>query len=994
MNVVDKITMSEFISGQSQTASWFEFLLNPTLLDTFLTEDNLEVTGTDLIIQFLISANLIEQKTKLKTATENPNDIELKDNRIRALRHLAMKIAAKLNWDLTIIEKRIPVAVASDLIHCFVRLTTQSDKNYKDREQLQQLNKLQEPALFAVQLLHRWTVRTCVQSSFPTKPVKIFQVNVAGYVNPLQHMRGPNENVIEMARVKVRESIQALEALLEWKSVVRIPVDACFDLVDIENGTVPCDWSRTQVYPLVECVARIAYDLGTIYFYEQNYLNAHTMFRRVADVRNQLQPTTYFSSLDGYLTSLNSINPSMEPNLLQKSKERFLIGIPSPRTSIDDYILMLGDDNETKEMTMAARHRLEDRLEIGSQQYRVVCSFNLVRSLLDGKHVSNTQYAFDYLDKALQSLKQVPLKQQSLLNSFLKIHFHKLPKTLQDQLRSNNLTHLVGSTFSAPVSRSKTFESVPRSTLLDRPNSSIQFKCQTRLIHSTEPEVLTQMITDLENAKSIPILEELFPPSFKQTFTDQAINMLMNSNHLLGHVIRIIYNKAKRAQSYKNYSQSYRSLTQAIDLLKSFHHQDLCIEQVIKCLQHDRLLFNLYEVISRQTFPENENSLWMECQNFLMKNHSETDIDTDLVSAILAYALSRNEIQFLQSLNPTVRRMRPYLDIANLFARLLSNENQPQIRPELARELWERISDILSEKLQELPGGRPSRNRHQQTSTLNEKLTVVELQKFLLNLNHPILLQILFSLLSRLYSLVLVDQSHIDIYSEYSRYWPTSIDYRQRSIRSSILAQLIQILSQHIQTREYLPIQAKSSLLRTQADLHLTLQQYTQAMHAYISAIGIETGLFSSPTITQQDDALIRNMIKAALQLGYHTQVACMCQLLSVPDYNTIFKTLQENYMNDDIDDYYECIWDLALLESLINNLNLRGYEDKKRLAIRICKQKDLNGNNSDEIRFRMTRVKRRLLLKQLLAHYLLPHCRLYRSRTLIKSQYQQIHFD
>jgi hypothetical protein len=32
-----------------------------------------EINGTDLIIQFLISANLIEQKTKLKTATENPS---------------------------------------------------------------------------------------------------------------------------------------------------------------------------------------------------------------------------------------------------------------------------------------------------------------------------------------------------------------------------------------------------------------------------------------------------------------------------------------------------------------------------------------------------------------------------------------------------------------------------------------------------------------------------------------------------------------------------------------------------------------------------------------------------------------------------------------------------------------------------------------------------------------------------------------------------------
>lgn len=81
----------------------------------------------------------------------------------------------------------------------------------------------------------------------------------AGYVNPLQHMRGPNENVIEMARVKVRESIQALEALLELKSTVRIPINECFGLIDIENGLVSCDWSRTEVYPLVECLARVRF---------------------------------------------------------------------------------------------------------------------------------------------------------------------------------------------------------------------------------------------------------------------------------------------------------------------------------------------------------------------------------------------------------------------------------------------------------------------------------------------------------------------------------------------------------------------------------------------------------------------------------------------------------------------------------------------------------------------------------------------------------------
>jgi hypothetical protein len=59
------------------------------------------------------------------------------------------------------------------------------------------------------------------------------------------------------------------------------------------------------------------------------------MFRRVNDVRTQLEITNYFSSLDGYLTSLQSINPSMEQNLLLKSKDRFLMGIPPLRASVE-----------------------------------------------------------------------------------------------------------------------------------------------------------------------------------------------------------------------------------------------------------------------------------------------------------------------------------------------------------------------------------------------------------------------------------------------------------------------------------------------------------------------------------------------------------------------------------------------------------------------------------------------------------------------------------
>ncbi|CAF1005406.1 unnamed protein product [Rotaria magnacalcarata] len=150
----------------------------------------------------------------------------------------------------------------------------------------------------------------------------------------------------------------------------------------------------------------------------------------------------------------------------------------------------------------------------------------------------------------------------------------------------------------------------------------------------------------------------------------------MNTNHLLGQLIRILHEKAKRAKLYNNHTQSRILLSQAIDILSPLHHQDISIGQVVKYYLHcDRLLFDLTESISKQTFLDNENNLWEKCQR---------------------------------------RRTRFYLDLAKVFARLLNNENQPQIRPELVRELWDRILDILSDKLQG-PGGikQQSRNRHQ-----------------------------------------------------------------------------------------------------------------------------------------------------------------------------------------------------------------------------------------------------------------------------------------
>lgn len=65
------------------------------------------------------------------------------------------------------------------------------------------------------------------------------------------------------------------------------------------------------------------------------------MFHRIHAVRDQLKPSNYFSSLDGYLTSLQSINPSMEQSLAVTPKDRFLMGIPPVRASIEVWTKLM-----------------------------------------------------------------------------------------------------------------------------------------------------------------------------------------------------------------------------------------------------------------------------------------------------------------------------------------------------------------------------------------------------------------------------------------------------------------------------------------------------------------------------------------------------------------------------------------------------------------------------------------------------------------------------
>ena len=71
-------------------------------------------------------------------------------------------------------------------------------------------------------------------------------------------------------------------------------------------------------------------------------------------------------------------------------------------------------------------------------------------------------------------------------------------------------------------------------------------KCQTHLLHSSDPELLTQTIKEMDTNELRSTLNELFPLSISPQPIDQTIAVVTTNNHLLGQFIRIFYEKAKR----------------------------------------------------------------------------------------------------------------------------------------------------------------------------------------------------------------------------------------------------------------------------------------------------------------------------------------------------------------------------------------------------------------------------------------------------------------
>jgi len=121
----------------------------------------------------------------------------------------------------------------------------------------------------------------------------------------------------------------------------------------------------------------------------------------------------------------------------------------------------------------------------------------------------------------------------------------------------------------------------------------------------------------------------------------------------------------------------------------------------------------------------------------------------------------------------------------------------------------------------------------------------------------------------------------------------------------------------------------------TSADLYFQVDEHQDALCGYLTAVFIATNyLRSEPsdeaTAHLVGDRAIRRMVRCCMSLGCFTQAGLLCQFLEPIDYSTALRCLQDRSALDAMDAYYNCLWDVTLMEFIINMHQKKGEVQRR----------------------------------------------------------------
>ncbi|XP_053601838.1 integrator complex subunit 8 [Plodia interpunctella] len=414
------------------TILWFEFLLNQDLLKKHLSKPNPEPSHCDLIEEFLSvdtknasSKPTSERVVDVDTPPSPPSSttsVNLQFTRKQlALKILALKVAATLNWNLDILESKLPPQIQQQLMQDLVYMA--SDTAFAIPPQDFSPDLVQKPQVqFALTLYHRWILRFPVKAALYSKSNKLSFIHLPGLQSEggFAPLNQNFEKILRMSEATRMQSIRYLEEVLSYYELstplgrkepkkIKIPsIDAFVHLTE-DSDDINHDWEAGDiVISQHELAMQIHFDLCYNYFFYGQHDLATKHILGCRENSNQLEREIavygygahkkmpwgefYYASMTneeiiGYIRALNLGYEVLneEPSLLQKLQE----SVANHYTGI---IAVLQADNIKREIPMV--HRQVAELDI--QGSASSGAFTVARDLLNRVSALNAvRYALD-----------------------------------------------------------------------------------------------------------------------------------------------------------------------------------------------------------------------------------------------------------------------------------------------------------------------------------------------------------------------------------------------------------------------------------------------------------------------------------------------------------------------------------------------------------------------------------------------------------------------
>uniref|UniRef100_A0A673APE1 INTS8 TPR repeats domain-containing protein n=1 Tax=Sphaeramia orbicularis TaxID=375764 RepID=A0A673APE1_9TELE len=919
--------------GTPLQTSWFEFLLDGSLLEKHLQKSNPDPTPVQLIIQFL------EQASKPSVNEQNQVQPPADNRRNRTLKLLALKVAAHMKWDLDVLEKGLTIPVLNMLLN-----------------ELLCVSKV-PPGVKHVDLDLSTLPPTTAMGTTKHTNVTSAELSI------VQQEKEMTENILTVLKEQAADSISVLEGALQLKKDFYVHTLRTLDLLaadaaangETESSTAGLCISADELH------CQVHYDLGGIFFQQgctdqPAHEKARDHFRQTKELLKKLDSTIHVhldeKRLAGYWNACKALTGDCDPSdsqTLPYDQINSLIRACNYQAVIEAFI----KDNVSRSLPNHFRRSVLREFLYKVQQgesgldevCHKICVCNAIRDALEGEILSVRFQQL--LLKPSKRIVDFILEVLTLSHNFNKISFMRFcmffflnVKTLCESLEELSLVFMVSShklfmellkeeerkvLVEQMRKRSATINlsAKPLPSFYDIPASaSVNIgQLEQQLILSLEPRRIRQILIELHGMAERPF----WRVNSKWEVPSDYINVILSiKDNLTKDLVYILMAKGLHCISIKDFGHARQLFSACLELVTEFSPK---LRQV---MLNEMLLLEVraHETMAAEGSKERPPpDLVSRVRGYLEMRIHDLPLRQVVGEECVAFMLNWRENDYLTlQVPPSLVMNNPYIKLGQLLASTCKELPGPKESRRTAKELWDVVVQICSVSIQ-----------HKRNN--DGRVGLIKQRESSMGILHRYLKFITFIKKLR-------DDIVNEVTAEHLSIWPSSLPNIQAVDVEAVAVTVKELVSYALTLNPN-----NQSWLITQADIYFVTNQYSAALNLYLQAGAVCSDFFTKAVPPDvYTDQVLKRMIKCCSMMNCHTQVAVLCQFLREVDYMTAFKALQEQNSHDAMDSFYDYIWDVTILEYLTHIHHKRGETEKRQIAVKAIGQTELNTSNPEEV--------------------------------------------